>query len=133
MSRTLRSRFCERTGLAVCVASPLLPWIVRHGSWLLERYQVSEGGVSPYRAIRGRDYAGSIVEFGECVWVLDPVLAKRKLAERTMSGIFVGKCHRSDASLVHVQGGVRRFRTIRRKPGAVRWDKLLLASFNAVP
>ena len=43
MSRTLRSRFCERTGLAVSVTSPLLPWIVRHGSWLLERYQVSEG------------------------------------------------------------------------------------------
>ena len=47
---------------------------------------MSEGGIYSYCAVGDREYAGNIVEFGKCVWVLDPVMAN-KLADRTMSGI----------------------------------------------
>ena len=52
--RTLRSRFEENYGESVGLDHKMLPFLVRHGAWLITHYQVKSDGKTPYERLRGR-------------------------------------------------------------------------------
>ena len=45
----------------------IVPWMVRHCSWLLLKYQLKFDGKSAYEHVRGQAYKHDTVEFGDQV------------------------------------------------------------------
>ena len=43
----------------------LMGWMVRHCAWVVNNFQVKSTGRTPYRSIRGKDYTGEVMSFGE--------------------------------------------------------------------
>ena len=83
-------------------------WAIRHAAWLRHRYAVHASGRTSYQLIKGRNYSGELVEFGECVWAKDPSPAtgKAKLETKWLKRPFLGKTESSDeAILAGFEGG----------------------------
>ena len=43
----------------------LMGWMIRHCAWVVNHLQVKGTGRTPYRSLRGKDYTGEVVPFGE--------------------------------------------------------------------
>ena len=53
--RTCRSALEERLGCTITINHPIFPWMVRHASQLIIRYQVRASGKTSYRMGKGED------------------------------------------------------------------------------
>ena len=93
-------------------------------------------GKTPMERIRGRRGRSHMAEFGESVMyfplrgdLADKRRAKIEMEPRFRDGVFLGLTHRSDEIIIWGQEGIRKARTIRRRPDAERFDaKQLLAA-----
>ena len=101
---------------------PILGWAVRHTAWILTRYAVKENGLTPYRMLRGKDYNGVVVEFGECVLYKIPGL-QPKLATRWEKGLWLGKRNSTDEHIIGTEEGTAMARTVQRRPEEHRWSR----------
>ena len=133
--RTLRSRFEENYGESVGLDHKMLPFLVRHCAWLITHYQVKSDGKTPYERLRGRPYQGQVAEFAEVVHFRDPGKAADmpKLDDRWNLGLWLGKSLASDEHYVGTSAGVRRCRSIWRRPEKQRWDRKMLTEMNGEP
>ena len=133
--RTLRSRFEENYGESVGLKHKMLPFLVRHCAWLITHYQVKSDGKTPYERLRGRPYQGQVAEFAEVVHFRDPGKAADmpKLNDRRNLGLWLGKSVASDEHYVGTSAGVRRCRSIWRRPEKQRWDRKMLTDMNGEP
>ena len=43
----------------------LMGWMVRRCAWVVNHFQVKGLGTAPYRSLRGKNYTGEVVPFGE--------------------------------------------------------------------
>ena len=43
----------------------LMGWMVRHCAWVVNNFQEKGTGRTPHRSVRGKDYTGEVVPFGE--------------------------------------------------------------------
>ena len=62
----------------------LMGWMVRHCAWDVNNFHVKGTGRTPYRSIRGKDYTGEVVPFGE---------------------ICLGRNHSEDGAKLNIEGG----------------------------
>ena len=133
--RTLRSRFEENYGESVGLDHKMLPFLVRHCAWLITHYQVKSDGKTPYERLRGRPCQGQVAEFAEVVDFRDPGKAADmpKLDDRWNLGLWLGKSLASDEHYVGTSAGVRRCRSIWRRPEKQRWDRKMLTEMNGEP
>ena len=113
----------------------MLPFLVRHCAWLITHYQVKSDGKTPYERLRGRPYQGQVAEFAEVVHFRDPGNAADmpKLDDRLNLGLWLGKSLASDEHYVGASAGVRRCRSIWRRPEKQRWDRKMLTEMNGEP
>ena len=74
----------------------LMGWMVRHCAWVVNNFQVNGTGRTPYLSIRGKDYTGEVVPFGEVCLGRNHSEDGAKLNMRWMRGVFVGKLDRTD-------------------------------------
>ena len=81
-----------------------------------------------------------MAEIGESVLYIplrgdigDKRKAKIEMEPRFKDGVFLGLTDRSDEILVHCSEGVRKARTIRRKPEEERWQKEAVLSVQGTP
>ena len=105
--RTLRSRFEQVYSVKIDLDHKVLPWMVRHASWLITHYLVKADGKTPYERLRNRPYRGQIAEFGEVLHYRDPQKAKDmpKLDSRWTLGVWLGTSMASDEHylpLIHI-------------------------------
>ena len=63
--RSLRSRMELKLGMKISAKDSLLPWIVRHASFLYTRLNVRDNGSTAYEHIKGRPYSSELAELGE--------------------------------------------------------------------
>ena len=96
--RTVRHRFESMTGMRLAVSSPIARGIPKWSAQLLNRYTVGAGGQSPHRRLKGRDYAGNIIEVDEICWVRDPV------AKATFDDRWTGHILRQNGGLRGILG-----------------------------
>ena len=92
----------------------LLPWIVRHSSWLLSRFQIHTDGNTSYKAIHGYVFSSQILSF--CT---DSVAQSRESCTSHrdwLDGICVGRVSKSDELLVLTERGAIYSRTVRPHP-----------------
>ena len=97
-------------------------------------------GKTPLERIRGRRGRDHMAEFGESILymplrgdVADQRRSKINLEPRFLDGIFLGLTDRSDEILVWGPEGVRKARTIRRRPEGEQWNKELLLAVCGTP
>ena len=65
--RTLRSALEERIGCTITINHPIFPWMVRHASQLIIRYQIRASGKTSFRMGKGVDSILPFAEFGKVV------------------------------------------------------------------
>ena len=78
----------------------VMPWLIRHASWLIARYHVrTKDKLTPYRITLGVDYNKLICQYGEVVMGKVPV-AESKLSRKWFKGIWLGKLERDDSNII---------------------------------
>ena len=95
----------------------LMGWMVRHCAWVVHNFQVKGTEGTPYRSIRGKDYTGEIVPFGEVCLGRNPSEDGVKSDTRWMRGVFVGKLDRTDEFLLLTPTGAMKTRCVRLPEG----------------
>ena len=87
----MKSALEGRMGEEVKPDHPGLPWIVMHSANLLNRCQKGKDGCTAYRRVKGKDFEGMAIEFGEEVWHMKPgIVGNDKMGVRWHSGIWLG-------------------------------------------
>ena len=89
----------------------LVGWMVRHCAWVVNIFQV-----------RGKDYTGEVVPFGEICLGRNHSEDGAKLNMRWMRGVFVGKLDRTDEFLLLTPTGAMKTRCVRRLEGDNAWN-----------
>jgi len=67
MARTSVLVVEEKYKCKVTVRSPILPWIVRHASYVYNRFQTKKNGRTPYEVLTMQKFKSPLLEFGEVV------------------------------------------------------------------
>ena len=113
----------------------LMGWMARHCAWVVNNFQVKGSGRTPCRSIRGKDYTGEVVPFGEVCLGRNRSEDEAKLGMRWMRG-FVGKLDLPDEFLLLTPTGAMKTRCVRCLEGDNAWDVQFLnlcvgSSWNA--
>ena len=111
----------------------VFPWLVRHASWLITRFLVKDDGRTPYERLRGRDYKGEIVDYAEVVHYKLEAERVGKLDPQASVGVWLGKSLSSDEHLIGTSQGIRRCRSIWRRPENKRWEQARLNAVTGTP
>ena len=96
----------------------LMGWMVRHCAWVVNNFQVKGTRGTPHRSIRGKDYTGEVVPFGEVCLGRNHAEEGAKLNMRWMRGVFVGKLDRTDELLLLTPTGAMKTRCVRKEHAA---------------
>ena len=92
--RALRMRIELAYTVTISSKDAIVPWIVSHASWLLNRYLLHDDGLTGYQR-RWQQYVQQyICEFGETVIYLDPDMHKSKenIWISWNEGLWLGRC-----------------------------------------
>ena len=92
----------------------------------MNHFQVKGSGRTPYRSLRGKDYTGEVVPFGEVCLGRTHSEDGAKLNMRWMRGVFVGKLDRTDELLQLTPTGAMKTHCVRRLEGDNAWDLQIL-------
>ena len=115
--RTLKSQLFNSYGIHLTVQHPLMPWLVRHTAYLLNRYAIHANGNISYFRRWYREHKTPICEFGETVkYMLPTSKLLPKLEQRFFPGIWLGKDTASSENIIGIANKVVKARTIRRQP-----------------
>ena len=109
VTRTLVGAVKTTWGKEVNTRSALLPWAVRHATWLLNTFQPRGklGGKTSYEFVHGKKYDGEVYRFAEPVVIRRPEAKELpKLQERWEEGLWLGKSLDTDGHLVGGNAGV---------------------------
>lgn len=96
---------------------------------------MGEDGRTGYERLRGKQFKGEWVEFGECVWFLPPKSrGVYKLDSRWDTGVWFGFRDESNEALIGTPKGMVRVRPVRRKRShEQRWDSKVFNEMQGVP
>ena len=65
--RMLRGMVQEKYKITLDSNPILIPWLCTHSSWIIERFQPRWSGHTVHHSMRGKDYAGIVVDFAETI------------------------------------------------------------------
>ena len=112
-ANTLLSMYEAEAKVKVGTSHPLHAWSFRHASWILNRYVLRPGGLTPYEIVHGRPYSGKVIPFGEVVMGLVSPGPKGK--PRFIQALMLGKCVPNDEFILCSGAGkLMLARTVRR-------------------
>ena len=104
----------------------LLPWIVRHAAWTVNRYVIHSDGYTSYER--------AICEFGETLLFLSPQHKKLPKADlRMQTCIWLGKVSETGENYVATKAGIQKVRTVRRLQPDFKYDLALLNKASGTP
>ena len=124
--RALRLDVEDRFGSIVGVTHQCVPWLVRHATWLLNRFQRRQNGVTAFENLKGVSYKKPLMQFGErCHW-----LEAERITHKNDPRWGTGRLSASDAHLIGTRGGVIQVRTVRRLTREQRNDDVSKRAFD---
>ena len=130
--RTLELQIETEYKIQMKLDNVLLPWMVRHSAWLLNRFLIHSDGLTSYQRALGKSYSNAICSFGEVVQCKHTP-AVSKFESCWFKGIWIGRCTETDESMVLTPSGVQRSRTIKRVPLEEQKDFTILQNVKGLP
>ena len=133
--RTLRSDLESKIGVKIELSHPIVPWMVRHASHLINVTRVRENGRTAYQLMKGRKCAAKLVPFGETVLFKVPKTSARLggFEDRWESGCWIGFIIRSGEHLVGTADGVYKVSTVMRRAAGSRWSAENVGAIKGTP
>ena len=122
--RTLRAQLQQNYDRTITSKHPIVPWLVRHTAYRLNRYATHADGNTSYFRRWNKDHRAPICEFGETVQYLLPAVKQLpKMEQRFFKAIWLGRDTATGETLLGISNKVIRARTIRRMPKPEKYDK----------
>ena len=84
--RTIKATLERVLKMIIMPNSPILPWVVRHGVFLLNRYAVRTVGRTPYEELHMTRYCSPLLQVGESTLARRITGDKGKLASKWEGG-----------------------------------------------
>lgn len=133
--RVLKLAVETRWGVEIPAKHPILPWLVEYSAFLLNRFEVGHDGKTAYERLKGKQARTLGVEFAEAIlWKSKPSGgALGKLSSLWDDGIFLGVRGKSGEIIVGSRSGVKKARTIQRRPVEERWKASAIELVSGVP
>ena len=104
-ARALKIALEDKLKADIPMDHPILAWMVKRGAQQLNHYRVGEDGKTAFRRLRGRDFNGKVVEFGEHVWYLKlKTKGQHSWKSRWSSGIWLGIVDESGENIIGTEG-----------------------------
>ena len=122
--RTLRHQLESNIRYKISDDAPIMSWLVRWAAELLSKYFPGGDGRIPYERIRQESCAVPIAPFGESVMHLPLTTVKRNKGEPVKKmGVYLGTNERTEESVIGIDRGVVKCRSINRLVKEDRWNK----------
>ena len=133
--RVLRSCLEDKWGVKLNSKHAVIPWIMEHAAYVLNRFEVGHDGRTAQERCKGKPAKVAGVQFGEAVlWRRKAIgNALGKLSLLWEDGIFLGKKGRTGEYIVGDKKGVWKTRTLQRRPLSERWLHTNAALVTGVP
>ena len=113
---------------------PIMPWMVKHAAYLLNRYAVHADGNTSYYRRWNKEHKTPICEFGEAVlYTLPTAKLMPKMEARFFPAIWLGKDTSTNENILGISNKVIRSRTIRRQVKPENYNRQLLDVINNTP
>ena len=124
--RTLKAQLQQNYDRTITSKHPIVPWLVRHTAYLLNRYAVHADGNTSYFRRWHKNHQQPLCEFGETVQYLLPTNKQLpKMEQRFFPAIWLGRDTTTGETLLGITNKVVRARTIRRMPYPEKYNKQL--------
>ena len=123
---TLRAQLQQNYGGTITSKHPIVPWLVRHTAYLLNRYATHSDGNTSYFRRWNKDHRAPLCEFGETVqYLLTTIEQLPKMEQHFFKAIWLGRDTATGEALLGIGSKVARARTIRcmPKPDKYEYDK----------
>ena len=132
--RVVKAQVESNYSISMSTKHCLLPWIVRHAAWTVNRYVIHSDGYTSFERRWGRNYERAVCEFGETLLYLPPQHKKLPKADlRTQKCIWLGKVSETGESYVATEQGVLKARTVKRLQPDFKYDFALLNKVSGTP
>ena len=129
--RTLRTQLNNQYNTMIGTNHPIMPWILRHAAYLLNRYSVHKDGQTSYHRRWAKDHKSPLCEFGETINYMIPHLQTHpKLEARFFIGLWLGRDTMTNEHIIGIPGKVIRARTIRRQTEPEKYNRQLMDTLN---
>ena len=130
--RSFRAQVKQYYDRDINCEQPLMPWLVRHSNYLLNRYLIHNDGNASFYRRWGKEHKTPI--FAETVqYMAQTAKTMPKLEQRFFKGIWLGKDTATNEHIIGIANRVVRARTIRRMVLPDNFDKQLLDIINSYP
>ena len=129
--RTLKAQLEANYDISITSQHPIIPWLVRHAVYLLNRYATHADGNTSFYRRWNKQHRTPLCEFGETVlYQLPNVKDLPKLENRFLPAIWLGKDTASGETLLGIATKVIRARTIKRQPMPEKHNRQLMDIIN---
>ena len=111
----------------------LWSWLVRHVGWLITRFNTGADGLTPYRRLFGKPYAGAICRFGEYVHHKRAGRPSSRVEPRWDLGVWLGKQDSTDEHVLGTPSGAHASRSIYRMPADQCFSQEAISRMEGTP
>ena len=93
LTRTSKIALDEALGVSILPTSPILPWLVRHQSYLRNRVVVRSSGRTPFEKLTMSKFQSPLLNFAEAVLAKESGVQEGKLGSSLDLWKLVGNQH----------------------------------------
>ena len=95
LTRTSKVALEEALGVSILPTSPILPWLVRHQSYLRNRFVVRSSGRTPFEKLVVSKFQSPLLNFAEAVLAKESGVQEGNLGSSWDLGIWLGRSTRT--------------------------------------
>ena len=132
--RALKLQLENNYGTHLTSKHPIMPWLVKHAAYLLNRYAVHADGNTSYYRRWNKEHKTPICEFGETVLYMLPTVKHRpKMEARFFQAIWLGKDTSTNENILGISNQIVKARAIRRQTKPEKYNKQMMDIINSTP
>ena len=130
--RTLKLQIENNYGIHLSTTHPIMPWLVKHAAYLLNRYSVHSDGNTSYYRRWNKEHKTPICEFVETVLYMMPTAKHRpKMEARFFQAIWLGKDTSTNENILGISGQIVKARARQTKPD--KYNKQMMDVIGSTP
>ena len=132
--RALKLQLENNYGTHLTSKHPIMPWLIKHAAYLLDRYVVHAGGNTSYYRRWNKEHKTPTCEFGETVlYMLLTAKHRPKMEARFFQAIWPGKDTSTNENILGISRQIVKARTIRRQTKPEKHNKQMMDIINSTP